>query len=84
MIYLASQSPRRRELLQQIGVDYQVIHVAVDETHLPGEPAEVYVKRIAQSKAAAGRQLCPDHPFIHRGWGVVRRGEGGFRTSNSG
>lgn len=64
MIYLASQSPRRRELLQQIGVDHQVVHVTVDESHFPGESAEAYVERIARRKAEAGRQICPDHPVL--------------------
>ena len=36
-IYLASQSPRRRELLTQIGVDHQVIAAAIDESPRAGE-----------------------------------------------
>jgi septum formation protein len=53
-LYLASQSPRRRELLRQIGVNHQVIRVEVPEVPAPGETAETYVQRLAQEKAAAG------------------------------
>jgi septum formation protein len=55
-VYLASGSPRRRELLEQIGVAYQVLAVAVDESILPGEAAPTYVRRLALAKAAAGVQ----------------------------
>jgi septum formation protein len=53
-IYLASGSPRRRELLQQIGVSFRVIGVELDESVLAGEAAEAYVSRLAEAKAAAG------------------------------
>jgi len=56
-VYLASQSPRRRELLAQIGVGYSVLGVDVDETRRPGEAAAVYVERLAREKAAAGWAL---------------------------
>ncbi|MGD2137478.1 MAG: Maf family protein [Gammaproteobacteria bacterium] len=55
MIYLASRSPRRQELLCQIGVDYRLLPVAVDETRHAGESAAVFAQRIALEKAAAGR-----------------------------
>jgi len=58
-IYLASGSPRRRELLRQIGVPYRLIEAVVDETVLRGEAPVDYVARLAQAKAAAGRQNCP-------------------------
>lgn len=54
VIYLASQSPRRRELLRQLGVDFSVLDVDVPEQRQPGEPAEDYVSRVAREKAAAG------------------------------
>jgi len=55
MFYLASQSPRRRELLEQIQVDYQQIAVQVDETpHVQESPTD-YVQRLALAKAQAGR-----------------------------
>jgi len=55
ILYLASQSPRRRELLNQIGVSHEVLAVSVDETLLsPHEPAVDYVRRLALEKARAG------------------------------
>lgn len=62
-IYLASKSPRRRELLRQIGVQFDVLtfrggergeDADVDETPLPGESVERYVERLALTKAEAG------------------------------
>lgn len=52
-IYLASGSPRRRELLSQMAVDFAVIVPDVDESLQPGESAQAYVKRIAINKALA-------------------------------
>ena len=54
MIYLASASPRRKELLQQIGVEFEQISACVDETPLHGEAPLEYVRRLAQAKAQAG------------------------------
>lgn len=76
-IYLASQSPRRRELLKQIGINFELLllrasarrQIDVDETPLPGESAEVFARRICQEKAQAGydtlrlRNL-PAHPVL--------------------
>lgn len=53
-IYLASNSPRRRELLTQIGVDFSVLTVDVDESRLTNEMPADYVKRVAIAKAQAG------------------------------
>ncbi|MGC2459342.1 MAG: Maf family protein [Gallionellaceae bacterium] len=61
-IYLASQSPRRRELLKQIGVNFEVLllrtdprrQVDVDETSYPNEAPGDYVKRISDTKVRAG------------------------------
>ncbi|GAC1032064.1 nucleoside triphosphate pyrophosphatase [Pseudomonas sp. No.21] len=53
-LHLASGSPRRRELLAQIGVPFQVLSAAIDESVRPGETAEGYVERLAREKAAAG------------------------------
>ncbi|HEY2782205.1 MAG TPA: Maf family protein [Steroidobacteraceae bacterium] len=55
-IYLASGSPRRRALLQQIGVSFRVIAIELDETALADEAPPAYVSRLAQAKAAAGWQ----------------------------
>lgn len=53
-LYLASQSPRRRELLAQIGVDFAPLSVSVEEAHRADEPPEDYVQRLALDKARAG------------------------------
>jgi septum formation protein len=61
-IYLASRSPRRRELLSQIGVRYHLLlfrqrideKPEVEETPLAGETPAAYVERLARSKAEAG------------------------------
>ena len=50
-IYLASRSPRRGELLSQIGIDYQVLPSDVDESVLSGEAPEHSVLRLARDKA---------------------------------
>ena len=50
-LILASSSPRRRELLNQIGVAYQVIVADIDEFIRPGEDAGDYVRRMAREKA---------------------------------
>jgi septum formation protein len=59
-IYLASGSPRRRELLQQIGVSFQVIGTDLDETALRGESPLAYVSRLAQAKATVGWERSGD------------------------
>lgn len=53
-MYLASQSPRRRELLTQIGVEFSVLSVDVEEQQQVGELAPDYVSRLARDKAQAG------------------------------
>lgn len=54
MLHLASQSPRRRELLARLGVDFGVVDVDVPEQRAPGEPPVDYVRRVAREKAGAG------------------------------
>ncbi len=58
-LYLASASPRRGELLAQIGVTYEQLLVAVDEGVQAGESAEALVVRVALDKARAGLQALP-------------------------
>ncbi len=53
-IYLASASPRRRELLRQIGVSYRRLRLDVDETPRLGETPGGYVARLALAKARTG------------------------------
>ena len=50
-IILASASPRRRELLRQVGVAFRVVVAAVDESPLPDETPAAYVVRVARDKA---------------------------------
>lgn len=50
---LASQSPRRRELLASIGLTFEVMPSDVPEVHQPGESPEEYVARLSRDKAAA-------------------------------
>src|SRR5690606_9926185 len=52
-VYLASASPRRGELLRQIGVEFRVQPADIDEAPRAGEPARDYVLRLAAAKAAA-------------------------------
>ena len=52
-LYLASNSPRRRQLLGLTGLDFQVAAAEVDETPLPGEAPKAYVLRLAEEKARA-------------------------------
>lgn len=53
-IILASASLRRQQLLDQIGIAYDVLAVDIDESLLPAEAAYHYVKRLAEEKAQAG------------------------------
>ena len=61
MIYLASSSPRRRELLEQIGVPHQILKISIDETQHPKELPADYVQRLAAEKAQAGWQYVLQH-----------------------
>lgn len=53
-LFLASTSPRRRELLAQIGLSFHVLKADIDESPRPGEAAADYVRRLACEKAAVG------------------------------
>ena len=57
-IYLASASPRRRELLEQIGICFELVGVDVPEHLLPAERPEDFVSRLAVEKAMAGWRCC--------------------------
>ncbi|MET0091995.1 MAG: nucleoside triphosphate pyrophosphatase [Sedimenticola sp.] len=63
-LYLASVSPRRRELLEQIGVDHTVVRVEIDEMPRQGESPAEYVIRLALEKARAGRASLDDDSAV--------------------
>ena len=68
-IYLASRSPRRAELLQQIGIEFIVLPSDIDETPLLNEQSDAYVLRLAAEKAQACydcliRQSSPFYPVL--------------------
>ncbi|SNS30129.1 septum formation protein [Granulicella rosea] len=69
MLILASASPRRRELLTQAGLTFEVQAADLDETPLPDEAAAAYVQRLAVEKAQAVHKLnahrdTPEDPLI--------------------
>jgi septum formation protein len=74
MILLASKSPRRQELLKQIGVDYQVINTDIDESVLPNENPYDYVARMAHSKALTAKSLLGNvqHPILTADTSVIK------------
>lgn len=76
-IYLASRSPRRGELLTQIGVRFAVIAADIDETPRPEESPAEYVRRIALEKGRAGRSVLPERdgrPVLAADTAVVSEG----------
>ncbi|MCG5541071.1 MULTISPECIES: Maf family protein [unclassified Halorhodospira] len=75
-IILASGSPRRRELLERIGIGYHTLPVAVDETPEPGEGAEMFVLRMALEKARRGHAAAEQKaPALGADTAVVLDGE---------
>jgi len=75
-IILASQSPRRRELLGWLGFPFETLDGSIDESPLPGEDARDHVLRIAETKASAASQdLDGDSIVISADTVVVDRGE---------
>lgn len=65
-LYLASQSPRRSQLLSRIGVRHQIISASVPEQHEAGELSAAYVERLALSKARAGLAAVQEGELIIR------------------
>ena len=73
-IYLASRSPRRRDLLAQIGVRFDAFlfrgdpraDAEIDETPLPNEKADDYVIRVARAKAAFAARLLSSRHLLPR------------------
>ena len=75
-LVLASASPRRSELLQQIGVSARVLPADIDESVQPGESAETYVMRLAKQKAEAVKTLlAEDEVALGSDTSVVLNGE---------
>lgn len=79
-LYLASQSPRRAQLLRQIAINFKTLLVSVDETPLVDEPAEYYVQRLAIAKARAGwvqveQQKLPQLPVLGADTAVICENE---------
>jgi septum formation protein len=73
IIYLASKSPRRRELLKQIGVHFELLmmreqslRIDVDESPIGNEPPRDYVERIVRLKAQAGERIMLERKLTPR------------------
>ncbi len=64
MLYLASQSPRRRELLARLGLAFGTLSPEVPEVREPGEAPEDYVRRVAREKAGAGLLQVAGNPGV--------------------
>src|SRR5580698_3205069 len=75
VLCLASVSPRRRELLAQIGVTHLVAGADIDEAVLPGEPPRAYVTRLAREKALAIRRGGQQLPVLAADTTVVVDGK---------
>ncbi|MBJ7222497.1 MULTISPECIES: Maf family protein [unclassified Brenneria] len=75
-LYLASSSPRRRELLALLDIPFALLSVAVEERRLPNEAADAYVRRLAHEKASAGVVIAPsDLPVLGADTIVVLNGQ---------
>jgi len=59
-LFLASQSPRRRQLLEQIGQSFEVLTLDLPEVRTPGETPDAYVRRVAGEKAREGLRMLGD------------------------
>jgi septum formation protein len=74
MLILASQSPRRAEILRQAGIPFTVRATEIDETPLEAERPGPYVRRLAHAKALA-IQVAPDEVVLAADTTVVSHGE---------
>jgi len=66
MLVLASASPRRRELLQQAGIGFEVVPSHIPETRAAGETPEQYVQRIAADKARHVARFMADRGVVSK------------------
>jgi septum formation protein len=73
-LVLASASPRRRALLEQLGIPLRIDPPHVDESVRPGEPPEAYVSRLAREKAAAVHARHPGATVLAADTSVVLDG----------
>lgn len=71
-LVLASASPRRRELLERLGLELLVAPADVDETPVAGEPGPVHAARVAAAKAAMAAARCPELPVLAADTVVLR------------
>src|SRR4051794_28539109 len=74
-LVLASGSPRRRELLERLGLTFEVTSPDIDETVRPGEAPRAYVERLAQEKAAVVAKGLPGALVLAADTTVVHEGE---------
>lgn len=74
MLVLASQSPRRAEILRSAGIPFQVRVAHIDESALPDEPPVAYVRRLAERKALAVA-AAPEETVLAADTTVVVEGE---------
>ncbi|BBQ82008.1 MULTISPECIES: Maf family protein [Enterobacteriaceae] len=75
-LYLASGSPRRQELLTQLGISFEKVVPGIEEVRRPHEEAQHYVARLAREKAQAGVALvCEDRPVLGADTIVILNGE---------
>lgn len=75
IVILASQSPRRKELLAQLGMTFQVLAADIDETPLIDEAAMQYVQRMAIEKAMVVAEYAAGQPVLAADTSVVIDGE---------
>jgi septum formation protein len=71
MIILASQSPRRAELLRQVGITFDVRPADIDESVQPDEGPGDYVERVAIAKASSVHRSDPRYPVLGADTAVV-------------
>ncbi len=75
-LYLASGSPRRQQLLKQLGLTFTMLNINVLEHYCAGESPRQYVCRLARAKARAGVAIAPqDIPVLGADTAVVTDGE---------
>jgi len=63
-LILASTSPRRHDLVNRIGLPFEVARPDIDESPYPDESPDIYVARLSREKAAAVVAQCPPNSLI--------------------